>query len=85
MKNWMSKINLIVIGVSLVFLSGCANLERVPTSNCPEAPHYTAQEWRKIEESVAELPEQSPLIPVLQDYMDLLDKLKIANQAEQGY
>ncbi len=31
---------------------------------------------------VAELPEQSPLIPVLQDYMDLLDKLKIANQTE---
>jgi hypothetical protein len=57
----------------------------VPTSNCPEAPHYSSQEWQKIEESVAELPEQSPLISVLQDYMDLLDKLKIANQAEQGY
>ena len=85
MKNWMSKINLIVIGVSLVCLSGCANLGRVPTNNCPEAPHYSSQEWQKIEESVAELPEQSPLISVLQDYMDLLDKLKIANQAEQGY
>jgi len=57
----------------------------MPTSNCPTAPHYTAQEWQKIEESVSELPEKSPLIPVLQDYMDLLDKLKIANQAEQGY
>jgi len=54
----------------------------VPTNNCPEAPHYTAQEWHKIEQSVAELPEQSPLIHVLQDYMDLLDKLKIANQAQ---
>jgi hypothetical protein len=57
----------------------------VQTNNCPEAPLYSAQEWQKIEESVAALPEQSPLIPVLQDYMDLLDKLKIANQAEQGY
>jgi hypothetical protein len=82
MRNWMNKINLIVIGVSLVFLSGCANLGRVPISNCPTAPHYSAQEWQKIEESVAALPEQSPLIPVLQDYMDLLDKLKIANQGE---
>jgi hypothetical protein len=54
----------------------------VPTSNCPTAPRYSAQEWHKIEQSVAELPEKSPLIPVLQDYMDLLDKLKIANQAE---
>jgi hypothetical protein len=54
----------------------------VPTSNCPAVPHYSAQEWQRIEESVAALPERSPLIPVLQDYMDLLDKLKIANQAE---
>jgi hypothetical protein len=51
----------------------------VPTSNCPTAPHYSAQEWQKIEESVAELPEQSPLVPVLQDYMDLLDKLKLCH------
>jgi ATPase subunit of ABC transporter with duplicated ATPase domains len=49
----------------------------VPTSNCTEAPHYSSQEWQKIEESVAELPEKSSLIPVLQDYMDLLDKLKV--------
>lgn len=83
MKNWMNKISLIVIGASLVFLSGCANLGKVPTSNCPEAPHYTAQEWQKIEESVAELPEQSPLIPVLQDYMDLLDKLKVCEKLEK--
>jgi hypothetical protein len=54
----------------------------VPTSNCPAAPNYTAQEWQRIEELVAELPETSPIIPVLQDYMDLLDKLKIANQGE---
>jgi hypothetical protein len=39
-------------------------------------PHYTQEEWRKIEQSVAELPEQSPLIHALQDYMDLLDKLE---------
>jgi len=56
----------------------------VPTNNCPEAPHYTAQEWQKIEESVAELPEQSPLIPMLQDYMDLLDKLKVCTNLEKG-
>jgi hypothetical protein len=45
-------------------------------SSCPAYPHYTQEEWRKIEQSVAELPEQSPLIPALQDYMDLLDKLE---------
>lgn len=79
----MNKINLIVIGVSLACLSGCANFGRVPTSNCPAAPNYTAQEWQRIEELVAELPEQSPLIPVLQDYMDLLDKLKICKKLEK--
>ncbi len=82
MKNWMNKINLIMIGVSLVCLSGCASVGMQNQSSCPAYPHYTAQEWQKIEESVSELPEKSPLIPVLQDYMDLLDKLKIANQAE---
>ena len=45
-------------------------------SSCPAYPHYTQEEWHKIEQSVAELPEQSPLIPALQDYMDLLDKLE---------
>lgn len=72
-------INLIVIGGGLIRLSGCANLRKLPTSHCPEALDYTAQEWQKIDESVAELPEQSAFIPVLQDYMDLLDKLKVCN------
>jgi len=53
-------------------------------SSCPAYPRYTQEEWHKIEQSVAELPEQSPLIPVLQDYMDLLDKLKIANQPNRA-
>ena len=39
-------------------------------------PHYTQEEWHKIEQSVTELPEQSPLIQALQVYMDLLDKLE---------
>jgi hypothetical protein len=76
MKNWMNKINLIVIGVSLVYLSGCASVGIQNQSSCPAYPHYTQEEWRKIEQSVAELPEQSPLIHALQDYMDLLDKLE---------
>lgn len=45
-------------------------------NSCPEYPHYSQEEWHKIESSVAELQEKSPLIPVLQDYMDLLDKLE---------
>ena len=59
-------------GGSLICLSGCANLGRMPTSNCSEASHYTAQKWQKIEESLEVLPKQSQLVPVLQDYMDLL-------------
>lgn len=67
MNNWMNKITLILIGASLVCLSGCANLGRVPTSNCPEAASYSAQEWQKIEKSVPPLSEKSSLIPLLQD------------------
>lgn len=55
----------------------------MPTSNCPEAPHYTAQELHKIEQSVVELPEQSPLILVPQDYIDLLDKLKVETKLNE--
>jgi uncharacterized protein YceK len=79
----MNKINLIVIGVSLVCLSGCASVGIQNQSSCPAYPHYTQEEWQKIEKSVAELPEHSPLIPALQDYMDLLDKLKMCRNLKE--
>ncbi|QQS16642.1 MAG: hypothetical protein IPK86_04370 [Neisseriales bacterium] len=82
MENWMDKINLIMIGVSLACLSGCASAGMQNQSSCPAYPHYTQEEWQKIEQSVTELPEQSPLIPTLQDYMDLLDKLEACQKIE---
>ena len=51
-------------------------------NSCPAFPHYTQEEWQKIEQSVTELPEQSSLIPALQDYMDLLDKLEECQNIE---
>jgi hypothetical protein len=44
--------------------------------NKPRKTYYTQEEWHKIEQAVTELPEQSLVIPELQDYMDLLDKLE---------
>ncbi len=76
----MNKINLIVIGVSLVFLSGCANLGKVPKVTAQKCPITLRKNGKK--RGIAALPKQSLLIPVLQDYMDLLDKLKTANQGE---
>jgi hypothetical protein len=48
-------------------------------------PQIFEEEWHKIEQSATELPEQSPMIPALQDYMDLLDKLKVCESNAQGY
>ena len=76
--SWMKKIKLIGIAASLAYLSGCASVRNLPSS-CPQHPVYTKAEWQRIEQEVTNLPPDSPLIPVMQDYLDLLDKLEVCN------
>jgi len=67
------------MAVSLVCLSACMT-QKTPTPNrCPIYRHYTKQEWSSLYDAINALPKTSPIIPVLQDYMDLLDKLKVCN------
>ncbi|HJK86184.1 MAG TPA: hypothetical protein QKA08_00235 [Candidatus Megaira endosymbiont of Nemacystus decipiens] len=49
------------------------------SSSCPQHPVYTKAEWQQIEQAVTNLSPDSPLIPVMQDYLDLLDKLEVCN------
>lgn len=48
-------------------------------SLCPNYNHYSKSQWAEIEKAVLKLPAGSPIIPVLEDYLDLLDKLKICD------
>ena len=64
--------------VSLVFLTGCANVQATQGS-CPQAVIYSSDRWREIEKEVSALPEKSSLIPVLNDYIDLIEKLQVCN------
>jgi hypothetical protein len=45
--------------------------------NCPAQRTYTDAEWRNLEKAVDALPDNSPLIPVLQDYLDYRDECAV--------
>ena len=86
MQLWISAFLQIMREFSQSFLDYMLGRERLKREQAEENVelHETYEKWQKIEQSVTELPEQSPLIPVLQDYMDLLDKLKVCASLEEG-
>jgi|DEB0MinimDraft_10_1074344.scaffolds.fasta_scaffold01596_8 hypothetical protein len=65
--------------VSLVFLIGCGSFKTTTPSSCPVSPKYTQKEWSQIYNEISKLPENSKLIAVLHDYLDVLAKLRICN------
>nr|BDD44921.1 hypothetical protein 3 [Coxiellaceae bacterium] len=59
---------------SVACLSGCASLRKPdPIPDCPFIRSYTAEDWQAVAEAVKPLPWNSPLIPLLQDYLDMVD------------
>jgi hypothetical protein len=66
--------------VSLVCLSACATLRTPIPNRCPAYHQYSKEEIKKLESAVSALPEKSPIIPALNEYFDLIDKLKACNK-----
>ena len=66
---------------SLALLTGCSTKQTITPNAIPPIPIYTKAQWQSIANAASTLPETSPLIPVLQDYLDLRDKLKICTSS----
>lgn len=57
---------------------------RMPVVGCPKIVNYTDADWARIEEAVKNLPEHSPLLKLLNDYLNLRDKAKVCEQIKRN-
>lgn len=71
MQNWRR--GGVIIGI--IFLSGCA-AATFEGKICPPVPDYSIEFQEKIINSIEELPEDSPLILVFDDYLLLRDQIR---------
>lgn len=79
----MQRIKIIAIVANLAFWTACTSVPVRGASACPAAPQYSTERWQKIESAITELSDSNALIPVLQDYMDVLEKLELCAQLKR--
>lgn len=80
-KRLTRTISIITMLASLVLLNGCSTKQTITPNALPVCSVYTKAQWQSITSTAATLPNNSPLILVLHDYLDLRAKLKLAYSA----